>query len=195
MLATEEEKNIIEDIADKIIQEDSKDNETCYLCEDDKTDTETNQLDFWGYDIEPDFLDYGYGECGVTYNGGEYTLSPIDETSIQVLDSAIEGMYSDRKEMRQMIKNVSNSLKVQSIDIKRKSVFSHSIIYDIKANVYFICDMKKPFMDIRIISKENIMDIISIFQQRTDFSYAPIHLEINEECFMFGGESKQKLMQ
>lgn len=46
MLAMEEEKNIIEDIVDKIIQEDSKDNETCYLCEDDKTDTETNQLDF-----------------------------------------------------------------------------------------------------------------------------------------------------
>lgn len=188
MLATEEEKILI-------IQEDSKDNETCYLCEDDKTDMEINQLDFWGYDIEPDFLDCGYGECGVTYNGGEYTLSPIDETSIQVLDSAIEGMYSDRKGMRQMIKNVSNSLNVQSIDIKRKSVFSHSIIYDIKTNVYFICDMKKPFMDIRIISKENIMDIISIFQQRTDFSYTPIHLEINEECFIFGGESKHKLMQ
>lgn len=35
------------------------------------------------------------------------------------------------------------------------------------------------------------MDIISIFQQRTDFSYAPIRLEINEGCFMFGSEREQ----
>ena len=124
LLATEEEKIVIKGIINQIIQKDSKIKDSCFLCEGDKSDTNLDQLD----DIQPDFIDYGHGECKVTYHDGEEILSPVDEISIQVLDSIIRGMYSDRKELRETIKNVSNSLEVHTIDIRRKSVFLHSII-------------------------------------------------------------------
>lgn len=67
----------------------------------------------------------------------------------------------------------------------------YSIIYNITVEGYFIYIHEKMFGNIKIISKRFVENLIAVFQQRTDFSYAPIHLEINKECFLFGSEFEQ----
>ena len=188
MVATAEEKNRIESIINEIVYSNSmsKNNQSYG---DDEANIISNRLDFLGDIIESDYV--GYGECTVIYENGEKVLSPIDEISIQVLDDIIKKMKLVRECMNEAQNDDRDALLVNSLDIKKKRKQLYSIIYDITVAGYFIYNHEKMFGNIKMISKRFVENLIAVFQQRTDFSYAPIHLEINKECFLFGSEFEQ----
>lgn len=190
MVATEVEKKKVESIFNEIIQNNST--PKADQLSDDDTNTVSNNLDFF-CDFESDYM--GYGECTVIHDEGKMTLSPIDEISVQALDSSIKGMSSDRKNLIKALNDETDALKVCSIDIREKRKWLYSVVYDNIADVYFVYNQEKPYGDIRIIKKQFIEDMIAVFQQRTDFSNVPTHLEINGECFLFGSGTEQKAIE
>lgn len=188
MVATEAEKKRIESIVNEIIQDNSTP-KADQLSDDDKN-TVSNNLDFFC-----DFESEVYGVCTVIHDDEKKTLYPIDEISIQALDSSIKGMSSDRKNLRKALNDETDALKVRSIDIREKRKWLYSVEYDNIVDVYFVYNQEKPYGDIRIIKKQFIEDMIAVFLQKTDFSNVPTHLEINGECFLFGSGAEQKAIE